>query len=1476
MFVTTIDVDMDGRDGTDGAQEETLPEIAEIDDLPENVEIVTEKDGKNENPNESEDEGETAKRYPRRTQRSTLLEDTGLPPLIANMGWGGKQIKVTIRIEGGSLQMSSSSLVGGSPRLVGRGGRGRGGRGREYISFRFVCSYHGNGLRFRRFHLACSSLQRFNPIDCRFAHTIFIPGGRGRGRGGSGRGHGGRGSGEKQPPVVQPFVGDDGNLFYCHMCRDVGDVVCCDGCPNVYHPTCVPPGMSRSSLDADEDPWYCPECFDNHHNKRTRANSTASRASDAGRRNKRKSSIGAADDEESGRGFGVSGRGRGKGRGRGGRGGRGSLSPKRTLELELPQVAKKGPGRSKLSEDEKEERRRIKELSEMLYDEADDEERERRNNNDNDGHDINLQDEYEDIGDYDGIASMISSEGVKPTGATPAFFIFLAENRQRIEKHMIKRYRSFRSMRRGYERNALVAKEGAALWLKLSAEEQRKFVDKSIEDFETRVVEWKHNECIGAATGAGTSEQIFDDIDDIAEDSEDVTYWRQRHHHLLSSSQIRCSPLGGSDRARNQLLLDLLQDMRFHPVPTVDLSRSGDQSTKLNGPVDPGSKVALAQYQVQGPVATSVGDECIGCTRGWNHFCPVLQATVPAVQYRAKLQPPVTALMATRVGLGLKVPTERREVVMDKDRRDPCLPVPGFYLTEPNTRMDDLTEFVDHLATVRLHETMPEVLAGDEETRPAAKLLTRGILPTSSARRKNKSDNVPNEDEPKLYKCIRCKKATTSSLGCVGCRGNKLIAVMTKSNNYGSSRQSLQVQNTVLRGAPLNDDNFDKQTKGERATAQVMAGSDWKPSAMLPFEKLLIGSSNLGTSSISVENSSDLDASSQDTKVEDITDFASAADASPTTLLRVDSSSSSDTSTSDNSDEEDNDESKHMPSPVRHVRKGKKKHDDASTIRSEDLVAHKKEAQELHRRCVFIATSGILLSMIRRDPLRLFAEAVPNSVVEYRQVVKRPIDFSVIRQRVLRGHYTSLSAFSADATLLCANALIFNPAGTIYAITAQDLYELLSDMEIRANKWISAIKTSHSTHFSKKFHQRSQTETAPMRTLRSRISKEGGDDESKAASEKSDPYEHLRSTWPGAAEVLDSEEWLREELSSDFMRTKENEAAYYGRLAIRRMATASQASRADYLESGGIFHPILRRSHVEDRALRCQVDGAVAAANRPIQLKDKPSWRENQIYGILKIVQSRRVDNMTSSESGCARGDGSRNEDAQLATAPDSKKRKWKQNDGRPRIHQSRFSQSTGLASANAREQKILRVDIDDEEKLQQTIISTNSSVARDDSVSIRGSSIQGWGLFAEHRFDASEVVAEYLGEWINNAMCEKRELIYRDMRIQDYQFRVSEDLVIDATLKGGYARYINHSCEPNCIAKIVCGAPPNERLMRVIIVARYPISEGTELTYDYQFPLEADYESRIVCQCGADKCRGFMNWDMPERDRESKKTKLV
>ena len=51
-------------------------------------------------------------------------------------------------------------------------------------------------------------------------------------------------------------VGHDGNQYYCQVCKGFGDVVCCDGCPKVYHLKCLPGGLA----DADDDPWFCPDC----------------------------------------------------------------------------------------------------------------------------------------------------------------------------------------------------------------------------------------------------------------------------------------------------------------------------------------------------------------------------------------------------------------------------------------------------------------------------------------------------------------------------------------------------------------------------------------------------------------------------------------------------------------------------------------------------------------------------------------------------------------------------------------------------------------------------------------------------------------------------------------------------------------------------------------------------------------------------------------------------------------------------------------------------------------------------------------------------------------------------------------------------------------------------------------------------------------------------------------------------------------
>lgn len=58
--------------------------------------------------------------------------------------------------------------------------------------------------------------------------------------------------------------------------------------------------------------------------------------------------------------------------------------------------------------------------------------------------------------------------------------------------------------------------------------------------------------------------------------------------------------------------------------------------------------------------------------------------------------------------------------------------------------------------------------------------------------------------------------------------------------------------------------------------------------------------------------------------------------------------------------------------------------------------------------------------------------------------------------------------------------------------------------------------------------------------------------------------------------------------------------------------------------------------------------------------------------------------------------------------------------------------------------------------------------------------------------------------------------------------FRLDEDRVVDATLCGGLARYINHSCNPNCVAETV----EVERDLRIIIFAKRRISRGEEVLY--------------------------------------------
>jgi len=137
-------------------------------------------------------------------------------------------------------------------------------------------------------------------------------------------------------------------------------------------------------------------------------------------------------------------------------------------------------------------------------------------------------------------------------------------------------------------------------------------------------------------------------------------------------------------------------------------------------------------------------------------------------------------------------------------------------------------------------------------------------------------------------------------------------------------------------------------------------------------------------------------------------------------------------------------------------------------------------------------------------------------------------------------------------------------------------------------------------------------------------------------------------------------------------------------------------------------------------------------------------------------------------------------------------------------------------------------------------------------------SKIHGWGVFTEAPINAGDMIIEYRGQLIGNAMADKREMEYEKKNMDDYMFRIDGQTVCDATMLGNVARYINASCSPNCYTQIIT-AGENKR---IVIYAKRDIKRGEELCYDYMFAFELDPEKRLECNCGAPGCKGFMNWD--------------
>uniref|UniRef100_UPI00398EE0BC histone-lysine N-methyltransferase 2A isoform X1 n=2 Tax=Pristiophorus japonicus TaxID=55135 RepID=UPI00398EE0BC len=141
------------------------------------------------------------------------------------------------------------------------------------------------------------------------------------------------------------------------------------------------------------------------------------------------------------------------------------------------------------------------------------------------------------------------------------------------------------------------------------------------------------------------------------------------------------------------------------------------------------------------------------------------------------------------------------------------------------------------------------------------------------------------------------------------------------------------------------------------------------------------------------------------------------------------------------------------------------------------------------------------------------------------------------------------------------------------------------------------------------------------------------------------------------------------------------------------------------------------------------------------------------------------------------------------------------------------------------------------------------------EAVGVYRSPIHGRGLFCKRNIDAGEMVIEYSGNVIRSVLTDKREKYYDSKGIGCYMFRIDDYEVVDATMHGNAARFINHSCESNCYSRVISV----DGQKHIVIFAVRKIYRGEELTYDYKFPIE-DASNKLPCNCGAKKCRKFLN----------------
>ena len=138
----------------------------------------------------------------------------------------------------------------------------------------------------------------------------------------------------------------------------------------------------------------------------------------------------------------------------------------------------------------------------------------------------------------------------------------------------------------------------------------------------------------------------------------------------------------------------------------------------------------------------------------------------------------------------------------------------------------------------------------------------------------------------------------------------------------------------------------------------------------------------------------------------------------------------------------------------------------------------------------------------------------------------------------------------------------------------------------------------------------------------------------------------------------------------------------------------------------------------------------------------------------------------------------------------------------------------------------------------------------------VHHSPIHGRGVFATRTIRKGDDIIEYRGRRITADEADNLPDSDPDNPFHTFLFELNDGRVIDAGVRGNAARWINHSCQPNCV-------PYENDEGRVFIEAKRSIRAGEELSYDYKLNVPGRRTKRMLanyaCRCGSPRCRGSM-----------------